>query len=51
MEGDIVGNLPDLRPLFYLAVFGFVCAAALAVTAVLFLGYHTFMAISAYIGA
>lgn len=46
-----MGNLPDLRALFYLAVFGFACAFVIASVGAAWLAYHLFMALGAYLGA
>lgn len=43
--------LPDLTPLFYLAIFGLVCAAIVVVVGGGWLAYHTIMAFTAYLGA
>lgn len=46
-----MGNLPDLRALFYLAVFGLACAFVIASVGSAWLAYCLFMALAAYFGA
>ena len=46
-----MGNLPDLRILFYFALFGFACAFVIASVGASWLAYHLFMALAAYLGA
>lgn len=46
-----MGRMPDLTPLFYLAGFGLLCAALAIVLGGGWLGFHLFMALSAYLGA
>jgi len=42
-------GLPDLTPLFYLAIFGLVCAIVLGISIGGWLGYHLLMAAWAYL--
>lgn len=42
--------LPDLTPIFHLAMFGLACAFIIVVIGGGWLGYHLFMALSAYLG-
>ena len=46
-----MGRLPDLTPLFHLAIFGLICGVLLFVVGGGWLAYHLFMALSAYLGA
>lgn len=47
----MMGRLPDLTPLFYLAAFGMVCAVFVATIGGIWIAYHLIMALAAYIGA
>jgi len=46
-----MGRLPDLTPLFYLAMLGLACGVIIAVIGGGWAGYHLFMALSAYIAS
>ena len=46
-----MGKLPDLWPLFYLAMFGLTCAALIALIGGGWLAYHLYMALALYFGA
>ena len=41
--------LPDLTPLFYLAMFGLVCAVLVVLGGGSWLGYHLFLALRSYL--
>ncbi|MBE0691527.1 MAG: hypothetical protein IH590_00315 [Aquamicrobium sp.] len=43
-------DFPDLRPLFFLAIFGLICAVIIVIAGGGWLGYHLFMAMSLYLG-
>lgn len=42
-------NLPDLTPLFYLAMFGLICAVMIAVIGGGWLAYHLAMSVIGYL--
>jgi hypothetical protein len=42
-------NLPDLTPLFYLAMFGLLCAILIAGIGTTWLAYHLVMALIGYV--
>lgn len=46
-----MGKLPDLTPIFYLAMFGLVCAVIGGGTLLLWGGYHLIAALTLYIGS